>query len=124
LTIITTYRDDAYVDLQFDVDLNFYYKDAGENQQYAVALPVPKGLQMYVDGAGFVFRAPQDLLPGGGAARYTPVHFIHLQQASDWGLTLANKDSAYATPDLMFPVAHRRPDSEDSRGGNTTSVPY
>jgi hypothetical protein len=104
-TVITTYRDEAYVDLQFDVDLNFYYKDASENQQYAIALPVPKGQQIFIDGAGFVFRAPQDLLPGGAAARYTPVHFIHLQQASDWGVTLANKDSAFVTPDLMFPVA-------------------
>jgi hypothetical protein len=105
LTVITTYRDEAYIDFQFDVDLNFYYNGTGENQQYAIALPVPDKRQMFVDGAGFVFRGPQDLLPGGGAARYTPVHFIHLQQASDWGLTLANKDSAFVTPDLMFPVA-------------------
>jgi hypothetical protein len=61
---------------------------------------------MFIDGAGFVLRAPQDLLPGGGAARYTPVHFTHLRQASDWGITLANRDSPFVTPDLVFPVAN------------------
>ena len=99
LTVITTYRGAGYADLRFDVDL-------ASTGQYAIALPSPKGQQMYVDGAGFVMRVPQDLLPGGGAARYTPVHFTHLQQTPDWGITIANRDSAFVTPDLVFAVAN------------------
>jgi hypothetical protein len=105
LTVVTTYPGEHYADLRFDVDLGFY-SSAPENQQFAIALPLSKGQQMFVDGAGFVIRIPEDLLPGGGAPRYTPVHFTHVQQASDWGVTLANQDSAFVTPDLLFPVAN------------------
>jgi hypothetical protein len=103
LTVVTTYRDQDYLDLRFDVDLS-RYADSGGNLQYALALPAPKGRQMFVDGAGFVLQIPQDLLPGGGAPRYTPVHFVHFEQAPDWGITLANQDSAFVTPDLLFPI--------------------
>jgi Glycosyl hydrolases family 38 N-terminal domain len=105
MTTITTYRGADYADLQFDVNLDF---DLASNQsrQFAIALPCPKGEQMFVDGAGFVMRVPQDILPGGGAARYTPVHFTHLRQSSDWGVTLANRDSAFVTPDFLYQVAN------------------
>jgi len=106
LTVVTTYRGEDYVDLRFDVDLNFDAQGAADNRQFAIALPVAKGPAMFVDGAGFVARVPQDVLPGGGAARYVPVHFVHLQQASDWGVTLANKDSAFVTPDLLFQLVN------------------
>jgi hypothetical protein len=106
LTVVTTYRGESYVDLRFDVDLNFYSANASENQQFAVALPLAKEQQMFVDGAGFTMRVPQDLLPGGGAARYTPVHFTHLQQAADWGVTIANRDSAFVDPKLLFQIAN------------------
>jgi hypothetical protein len=103
--VITTYRGANYVDLRFDVDLD-YDLASRQNRQFAIALPVPKGRQMYIDGAGFVMRVKQDLLPGGGAARYTPVHFTHLEQASDWGITIANRESAFVSPDLVFAVAN------------------
>jgi hypothetical protein len=104
LVAVTTYRGESYADLRFDVDLSLYGNSPG-NHQYAIALPVPKGRQMFVDAAGCVARIPEDLLPGGGAPRYTPVHFTHLQQAPDWGITLANRESAFVTPDLLFPIA-------------------
>jgi hypothetical protein len=104
LTIVTTYRDRNYADFRFDVDLS-RAPDTSGNLQYALALPLPRGQQMFVDGAGFVTRISQDLLPGGGPPRYTPVHFLHLRQATDWGITLANQDSAFVTSDLLFPVA-------------------
>lgn len=105
LTIVTTYRSEDYVDLRFDADLNFRYNDMSGTRQFAIALPVLKGEQMFVDGAGFTMRIPQELLAGGGAARYTPVHFTHLRQSAEWGITVANKDSAFVTPDLLFQIA-------------------
>lgn len=106
LTIVTTYRSEGYVDLRFDVDLNFHYNDVSSGgRQLAIALPIAKGEQMFVDGPGLTMRVPQDLLAGGGAPRYTPVHFTHLRQSAEWGITVANKDSAFVTPDLLFQVA-------------------
>jgi hypothetical protein len=103
LTVVTTYRDQNIADLRFNVDLARYAGSAG-NLQYALALPLSRGLQTFVDGAGFVMRTPQELLPGGAAPRFTPVHFIHFQQGEEWGITLANRDSAFAASDFLFPI--------------------
>jgi hypothetical protein len=104
LSVATIYRNAPYADLRFDVDLSASRSENG--QQYAIALPFQKDKQMWVDGAGFVLRMPQDLLPGGAAPQFMPVHFTHFQQGPDWGVTLANRDTFSLRPDLLFVVAN------------------
>ncbi len=107
LTVVTLYRDAPYADLQFDVDLNILGDGGGENggMRYAIALPLPAGEQMFLSGAGFVMRVPQDILPGGGAAQFTPGQFWHQRQSGAWGVTLANRDAFVLRPDHLFLVA-------------------
>jgi len=102
LTVVTLYPEAPYVDLRFDVDLNAGVKNE-RRQSYTLALTQLSGAQqIFVDGAGFVLRWPQDILPGGGAPHLMPVHFTHLQRTATWGATLANREAFALRPDLFF----------------------
>src|SRR5207248_8958654 len=73
--------------------------------------------RLFLDGAGFVLRVPEDFLPGGKPPQFTPVDFVHRQQEAAWGVTLANRDAALLRPNMLFVVgaedlsAHTRDES-------------
>ncbi len=90
LTVVTLYRDTPYADLRFDIDLS---APRGERGNYAIDLPLAGSQQLFIDGAGFVLRVPQDILPGGTPPQFTPVHFVHRRHTETWGVTLANRDA-------------------------------
>lgn len=104
LTTITAYRDAPYVDLQFDVDLGFAQGVTGTNSRFAISLPF-RSEKTFIDGAGFIIRVPEDILPGGGAPQYTPVGFVHYAQKDGWGATVSNIDAAMLQPDGSFLLA-------------------
>jgi hypothetical protein len=104
LMLITQYRAANYVDLRFDVDLGFANGITGTNTQFAVSLPF-QSAKTFVDGAGFVVRDPEDILPGGKAPQFTPIHFVHYGQKSGWGATVANIDAALLRPEGLFLIA-------------------
>jgi hypothetical protein len=104
LTEVILYRGAAYADLQFGVDLD-HLRDSSIGVRYAIALPLPQSRQKYLDGAGFVMRVPQDILPGGKAPQFTPVQFIHEQTAPAWGVTLSTRDAAMLRPEDLFLLA-------------------
>ena len=105
LTVVTLYPDAPYLDLRFDVDLTVGGSDKGR-YAYTLALAQLFGSQqMFVDGAGFVLRAPQDILPGGAARHLMPIHFTHLQRTATWGVTIANREAFALRPDLLFDLA-------------------
>jgi hypothetical protein len=105
LTVVTQYPEAPYLDLRFDVDLSAG-GDGEKRYTYNLALTqLAKAQQMFVDGAGFVLRVPQDILPGGAARHLMPIHFTHLQRAADWGVTLANREAFALRPDLSFDLA-------------------
>lgn len=105
LTVLTTYRDAAYADLTFDLDLRVLRDDTADHQAYAVALPLATEGRIALDGPGFVARIPQDVLPGGESRQYPMQHFTHLQRGSDWGVTLANVGGFLLHPDMLFLLA-------------------
>jgi len=100
-TLVTLYRDASYADLTFDVDLTALDESS---IRYAIAFPLT-GKQLWLDGPGNVVRIPNDLLPGGGAPQYTPLHFSHFSQTAQSGITLANRDAFLFRPDRLFLVA-------------------
>jgi hypothetical protein len=100
-TVVTLYRGAPYVDLAFEIDLRALPDDG---LRYAIAFPI-KSEQSFIDGAGMVYRVPQDLLPGGGAPQYTPVNFVHHRLNQEHGITLANRDAFLYRPDRLFLVA-------------------
>jgi hypothetical protein len=101
-TLVTLYPQAAYADMAFEVDLR---QPPGDSARFAIALPVAGSEQLWLDGAGFVYRAPQDVLPGGGAQQYTPLHFAHLGLNAGSGVTVANRDAFMMRPDRLFLVA-------------------
>ncbi|MDE0105681.1 MAG: hypothetical protein OXN89_25160 [Bryobacterales bacterium] len=105
LTILTTYREAAYADLAFDLDLSVLREESANHQAYGVALPLAESRDLFVDGAGFVARVPMDRLPGSDSPQYTPGHFTHAPRTADWGVTLANKDGFCIRPDMLFLVS-------------------
>ena len=112
LTVVTLYRGAPYVDLRFDVDLDLRPR---ERSNYSIALPLAGSKQFFLDGAGFVIRVPQDILPGGAPPQFTPAHFVHQQQESSWGVTLANRDAALLKAGMRYMVAteERRASTRD-----------
>ncbi len=104
LTTVTLYRGSSYADLSFDIDLGHLRRESA-NARYAIALALPGSDQLSLDGAGFVIRVPQDILPGANPPQFTPVQFVHRRQASNWGVTLANRDAAMIRPDMLFLLA-------------------
>ncbi len=105
LTVLTTYREAAYADLAFDVDLSVLREESANHQAYGIALPLTESRDLFVDGAGFVARVPIDRLPGSDSPQYTPGHFTHAPRDADWGVTLANKDGFCIRPDMLFLVS-------------------
>jgi hypothetical protein len=105
LTEAIVYRDGPYVDLRFDVNLGSVRDTSGPGARFALALPLPPSRQLYLDGAGFVMRVPQDILPGAQAPQFTPVQFLHRQTGDAWGITLASRDSAVLQAEDLFVLA-------------------
>jgi hypothetical protein len=103
LTTVMLYGDAPYADLRFDVDLD---KLRGERGSVAIALPLAGTRELVLDGAGFVIRVPRDFLPGGEPPQFAPVQFVHQQQADEWGVTLANRDTTLLKPGMLYLVAN------------------
>jgi hypothetical protein len=103
LTVVTLYHDASYADLRFDVDLGLR---PGAPNIYSIALPLAGSNEVYLDGAGFVIRVPQDIIPGGAPPQFTPVHFVHGRRESSWGVTLANRDAAFLKGGVFYLVAN------------------
>ena len=101
-TVVTLYHAAPYADLAFDLDLAALDETS---VRYAVALPIAAPEQLWLDGPGLVFRVPQDLLPGGGAMQYAPLHFAHFRRDARTGITLANRDAFLLRPDRLFLLA-------------------
>ncbi|MEJ7606654.1 MAG: hypothetical protein WKF37_10390 [Bryobacteraceae bacterium] len=89
LTVITLYRDAQYLDLRFDVDLELAKGLTSSNTRFAISLPF-RSDKTSIDGAGFILRIPENLLPGGVAPQFAPVGFVHYGQKIGWGATVAN----------------------------------
>jgi hypothetical protein len=111
ITVVTLYRDAPYADLRFDVDL------AGAPNIYSIALPLAGSKEAFLDGAGFVTRAPQDIMPGGAPPQFTPVHFVHRRRESSWGVTLANRDAAFLKDGEFYLVANENRRAATRDGG-------
>ena len=101
-TVVTLYRDAPYADLAFELDLSTVNR---EIRRYSVALPFRRAGEVILDGAGFVYRVPEDRLPGGGGPDRLAVHFTHFKQGPSWGITLANQDGAFWGLDPLFSLA-------------------
>jgi hypothetical protein len=101
-TAVTLYRGADYADLDFEVNLQPLEHEAG---RVAIALPAGNGGQLWLDGAGFSYRIPQDILPGGGAGQIPALHFAHFQTDAGRGVTLANRDATLMLRDGTFLVA-------------------
>ena len=101
LQVITSYRGAHYIDLRFDVDLDLPRGPTSSNVRLAVSLPF-RSAKTYIDGAGFVLRVPEDILPGGKAPQVTPVHFVRYDDRDGWGATVANIDAAVLRADGAF----------------------
>ena len=101
-TAVTLYRGADYADLDFEVNLHPLEHEAG---RVAIALPAGNGGQLWLDGAGFSYRIPQDILPGGGAGQIPALHFAHFQTDASRGVTLANRDATLMLRDGTFLVA-------------------
>jgi hypothetical protein len=106
-TVVTLYREAPYADLRFDLDMRTV--PPGING-HALALPFPQGKETFLNGAGFVYRVPDDRLPGGGAVDRLAVHFTHFKQASSWGITLANRDAFFWGPDPIIRLTRIPPE--------------
>jgi Glycosyl hydrolases family 38 N-terminal domain len=104
-TLVTLYRAASYVDLAFDLDLAAPGGEDETSVRYAIAFPIAAPEQLWLDGPGVVFRVPNDLLPGGGAPQYAPLHFAHFRQNAQLGITLANRDAFLLRPDRLFLLA-------------------
>lgn len=77
---------------------------AGINTRFAITLPY-RSEKTFIDGAGFILRDPEDILPGGKAPQFTPVQFVHYGQKGYWGVTVANIDAALLRHDGSFLIA-------------------
>jgi hypothetical protein len=105
-TEAVAYRGAPYMDLQFDVDVTGARDMSPAATRLALALPLPSSRQLYLDGAGFVMRVPQDILPGGRAPQFTPVQFLHQQTSDAWGVTLASRDAAVLQREDLFVLSN------------------
>jgi hypothetical protein len=101
-TVAISYRDAPYVDLSFSINLKSF---ADRQGRIAIALPLDTSEQLWLDGAGFVYRVPQDILPGGAAPQLTTVGFVHSGEAGASGRTIATRDAALLLRDGAFLVA-------------------
>ncbi|MBO0860428.1 MAG: hypothetical protein J2P21_18505 [Chloracidobacterium sp.] len=108
-SVVTLYRAATYADLTFDLDLSIPVgENGGANDtsvNYAIGFPIVSSKQLWLDGPGMVFCAPDDILPGGGSPQQTPLHFVHFQKDGQSGITLANRDAFLLRPDRLFLLA-------------------
>lgn len=118
-TSVILYRGADYADLDFDVDLQPLEREAG---RVAIALPVGNGGQLWLDGAGFSYRVPQDILPGGGAHQIPALHFAHFQTDTSRGVTVANRDATLMLRDGTFLVASTGLQTQTRDEGTQTLV--
>ena len=114
-TVATVYRDAAFVDLALDVDIAAFSARSG---RIAIALPLDDSKQLWLDGAGFIYRVPQDMLPGGVATQFTTGHFVHSGKAGEQGLTIATRDAALLLRDGTFLVASQGLQTQTRDEGN------
>jgi hypothetical protein len=103
-TVATVYRDATYVDVAISVNLSWF---ADQQGRIAIAFTINTSESLWLDGAGFVYRVPQDILPGGSAAQFTTVNFIHSETAGAAGRTIATRDAALLLRDGSFLVAQQ-----------------
>jgi hypothetical protein len=103
-TVATVYRDATYVDIAVSVNLRWF---ADQQGRIAIAFPIDTSESLWLDGAGFVYRVPQDMLPGGAAAQFTTANFIHSEAAGQAGRTIATRDAALLLRDGSFLVAQQ-----------------
>ena len=101
-TTATVYAGATFADLAFDVDLGAFSSQSG---RIGIALPLSDSEQLWLDGAGFVYRVPEDMLPGGSARQFTTVHFAHSGPAGAPGVTITTRDAAMMLRDGTFLVA-------------------
>ncbi len=100
-TTLIQYREFPYLDIDFDVDLGGF---GDETMRCGIAFPlITDGFSF--GGPGFVARVPQDVLPGGGAPQYAPLHFVHFHRSSGAGITLSSRDAFLFRPDGIFLIA-------------------
>jgi hypothetical protein len=100
-TTATIYRGSSFIDLAFDVDLAAFSSQSG---RIGIALPLNTD-QLWLDGAGFVYRVPEDMLPGGSARQFATVHFAHSGRAGSPGVTIGTRDAALLLRDGTFLLA-------------------
>ncbi|HYO83504.1 MAG TPA: hypothetical protein VES20_19035, partial [Bryobacteraceae bacterium] len=101
-TVITAYRDADYVDVSISVNLRSFADKSG---RVAIAFPLDTSEEMSADGAGFVYRVRADMLPGGSAAQFSAVSFVHSGPAGAVGRTIAARDSALVMRNGNFLIA-------------------
>ena len=101
-TVVTAYREADYVDVWVSVNLRSFADKSG---RIAIAFPLDTSEQMSLDGAGFVYRVPEDMLPGGSAAQFSALSFVHSGRAGAVGRTIAVRDSPLVLRDGSFLVA-------------------
>jgi hypothetical protein len=90
------------VDVAFEVDLAAFSSRSG---RIGITLPLGGSEQLWLDGAGFVYRVPEDMLPGGSARQFTTVHFAHSGRAGAPGVTIGTRDAALLLRDGTFLLA-------------------
>ena len=103
-TVATAYRDASYVDIAVSVNLRSF---ADKQGRIAIAFPLDTSESLWLDGAGFVYRVPQDVLPGGAAPQFTTVSFVHFKRPGTRGRTIATRDAALFLRDGTFLVAQQ-----------------
>jgi alpha-mannosidase len=101
-TVAVVYRDVSYVDIDVSVNLKSFAERQG---RIAIAFPLDASEQLWLDGAGFAYRVPQEILPGGAAPQFTTVSFAHSGRADALGRTIATRDAALLLRDGTFLVA-------------------
>jgi hypothetical protein len=90
------------VDLALAVNLRSF---ADRQGRVAITFPIGKSESLWLDGAGFSYRVPQDMLPGGSAAQFTTVTYAHSENADVSSRTIATRDAALLLRDGSFLVA-------------------
>lgn len=101
-TVATTYRHASFVDIAIDVDLASFSAQSG---RIGIRFPFDVSEQLWLDGAGFTYRVPEDMLPGGSARQFAVVHFAHSGRTGERGLTIGTRDAALLMRDGTFLVA-------------------
>ena len=92
---------------------------ADKQGRIAIAFPLDTSESLWLDGAGFVYRVPQDVLPGGAAPQFTTVSFVHFEKAWRERANDSNSRCGAVTTRWDFPGGPARPAHRNSRRGST-----